>query len=425
MKHPLRLNPSLVKTTFAGLTLLSLASSSALAANWTITDLGALGAEHSLNYTSKACNINNAGQVAGQGVVLVNGEREMHYVMWSNGTQIDLGIRGETSVAPINDAGQVAGVIAAENYSPFLWQAGVVTRVPVLPNTVDGCRVTGINAGGAVVGNNGVQRTWGVERVSVRWHGGVVADLGLPYGYGVTAINDSGTLAIGAGQMGQRSYVLSGGNTSMVDWPGMDPLTGTTKALDLNNAGQVCGWLIDPAVDGAERALLWQAGGGTFLPNFPINSRSEAVALNNHGHAVGWAYRAGNDAPAVLWRDGTLTALDSLPEVKAAGWSALEARDINDHDQIVGSGYHGEFVHAFLLSPVVVPTLTLTRSGTDVVLSFPTQTGVLYQLQSSTDLIAESWLDVGAPYSGTGGVLSPAITIGPEPKKFFRLHLGN
>jgi hypothetical protein len=59
------------------------------------------------------------------------------------------------------------------------------------------------------------------------------------------------------------------------------------------------------------------------------------------------------------------------------------------------------------------------------VLSFPTQTGVLYQLQSSTDLIAESWLDVGAPYSGTGGVLSPAITIGPEPKKFFRLHLGN
>ena len=420
MKHPLRLNPSLVKTTFAGLTLLSFASSSALAANWTLTDLGALGAEHSLNYTSKACNINNSGQVAGQGVVLVNGEREMHYVMWSNGTQIDLGIRGETSVAPINDAGQVAGLDAAHSRS-FRWQAGVVTQLPWLPNTT-AANVASINAHGIVAGWN--RSPWGGGQAyeSVLWQGGAVTDLKLDYGHIVTAINDSNALAIMINYTGRRSYVLSGGSTTEVEWPGL-PVEGGTGALDINNAGQVCGWFtFEGGVD--LHAFLWPRGAGTPLPEFPRGG-SKAVALNNHGHAVGWAYRAGNDAPAVLWRDGTLTALDSLPEVAAAGWSALEARDINDHDQIVGSGYHGEFVHAFLLSPVVVPTLTITRSGTDVVLSFPTQTGVLYQLQSSTDLTAASWLNVGAPYSGTGGVLSPTITIGPEPKKFFRLHLGN
>jgi hypothetical protein len=108
-------------------------------------------------------------------------------------------------------------------------------------------------------------------------------------------------------------------------------------------------------VDGNERAFSWQVGGGTFLPNFPINSRSQAVALNNRGHAVGWAYRAGNDAPGVLWRDGTLTALDSLPEVVAAGWTGLTARDINDHDQIVGYGYHNGLLTAFLLTPFYPP----------------------------------------------------------------------
>ncbi len=45
--------------------LSALICSRLVAANWTITDLGALGAEGSGAYTSKGCSINNAGQVAG------------------------------------------------------------------------------------------------------------------------------------------------------------------------------------------------------------------------------------------------------------------------------------------------------------------------------------------------------------------------
>jgi uncharacterized membrane protein len=393
-----------------------------IAANWTITDLGALGAQHSGVSTSKGCNINNASQVAGQGVVLVNGAREMHYVLWSNGTQMDLGVRGECNVAPVNDAGQVAGVIPAENNRPFLWQTGVVTRLPWLPDTSNASLV-GMNASGTVVGI--CVNVWNSQPVSVRWTGGTPSRINLDWAWGnVAGINDSGDLAIGNNFMRHRSYLLSGGTTNEVDWPDMDPATGTTKALDIDNAGQVCGWYIaDASVDGYPRALLWQPGlGGTPLPNFPINSHSEAVALNLHGHAVGWAYRAAYDAPGVLWRDGAIMALDGLPEVVAAGWSGLTACDINDRDQIVGSGYHNGFLSAFLLSPNTVPSpfsLTITRSGTDVVVSFPTEAGFNYDLEFKTQLTAGNWtLSTTVPGDGSTRSISDPLADTP---RFYRV----
>ena len=79
-----RLNFSLLANTITGLTLLSLTGGSARAANWTITDLGALGSPRPIGWESRAYHINNAGQVAGRGVVLVGGMPEQHYVMWSN-----------------------------------------------------------------------------------------------------------------------------------------------------------------------------------------------------------------------------------------------------------------------------------------------------------------------------------------------------
>ena len=327
------------------------------------------------------------------------------------------------NTAPINDAGQVAGVIEAEGYLPFLWQAGAVTRLPLLPGTITGgvtALVAGINASGTVVGFNGVWRG-NARNVAVRWQGGTVTDLGLDYGE-ATAINDSGDIAINL----NGGAVLSGASTNRVDVPGLDPNYGLTQALDLNNADQVCGvYTVNMTVDSHHHAFLWQGGLGTPLSEYPSGaiSQSKAVALNNHGHAVGWATRGASDNPALLWRDGTLTNLSDLPEVKAAGWSGLTARDINDHNQIVGFGYHGGLMRAFLLSPVIVPVLALTRSGTEVVVSFPTQTGVSYQLQSSTDLTTASWLDIGVPYVGTGGVRSTPLPIGPESRKFFRLHL--
>ena len=421
---PFRLNLSPLMTSITVLTLLSLTGGSTRAANWTITDLGALGAEGDAAYTSEGWNINNAGQVAGTGVVLTNGARENHFVLWSSGTQIDLGLRtGSASVngAPLNDAGQVAGGSDAEDYRPFLWQAGVVARLPSLAGSVS-AGVCGINASGTVLGYNGVQRWWGVERVSVLWQGGTVADLGLAWGT-ARAINDSGGLAISGDQMGQRAYVLSGSSSNAVELPGLDPLRGTTVALDLNNAGQVCGWFVlNPDLRGETHALFWQGGVGTALPEFPGNGQSSAVALNNLGHAVGSASRGANDNPAVLWRDGAMISLNDLPEVKAAGWSALTARDINDQDQIVGSGRRNGFVSAFVLSPIATPSpfsLTITRGGTNVLVSFPTEARFRYDVQSKTSPTETNW-NLLAKIAGNGSTQS-ATDPATNAARFYRV----
>jgi hypothetical protein len=87
----------------------------ASADDWSITDLGALGPNYNSPYQTQAFRINNSGQVVGQGVVLINSALKTHYVIWSSGTQIDLGVRfpGAAFIA-LSDTGQAAGVIEAD-----------------------------------------------------------------------------------------------------------------------------------------------------------------------------------------------------------------------------------------------------------------------------------------------------------------------
>ena len=166
------------------------------------------------------------------------------------------------------------------------------------------------------------------------------------------------------------------------------------------------------------------------LPEFPSGlSKSEAVALNNHGHAVGNAYSfVSGMNPAVLWRDGTMTVLNDLPEVQAAGWSLLAARDINDHDQIVGIGSHGGFVTAFLLSPVTapLPSLTITRSGANTVIvswPAPAEGWVLEGTNALPSVAVASWPPVPLPYQTNAGTISVTFTSTPPVgNQFFRLH---
>jgi probable HAF family extracellular repeat protein len=320
----------------------------------------------------------------------------------------------------------VAGVIEAENCRPFLWQAGVVTPLPLVPDTSGSVvgQVTGINASGAVVGLNGVYRGAGYN-VGVRWEGGIVTELNLPWGGTPTAINDHGQIAIsGYYYYTGQSAVLTGGATNVAEVA----VGRTTLALDLNNAGQVCGRFIDAS--GGSHAFLWQGGIGTPLPEFlpyGLASQSEAVALNNLGHAVG---QAANDSgsPAVIWRDGLIISLSDLPEVKAAGWAWLTARDINAHDQIVGIGSHGGFVTAFLLSPVTAPppSLTITRSGANTIIvawPAPAKGWVLEGTNALPSVAVASWPPVQLPYQTNAGTISVTFTnTPPVGNQFFRLH---
>jgi hypothetical protein len=66
------------------------------------------------------------------------------------------------------------------------------------------------------------------------------------------------------------------------------------------------------------------------------------------------------------------------------------------------------------------PGLSVLRDGGDLRISWLSEIGLRYRVQSSTTLAADSWTDEGLHF-GTGGPLSVALPIGPEPRKFIRL----
>ena len=89
------------------------------------------------------------------------------------------------------------------------------------------------------------------------------------------------------------------------------------------------------------------------MENVPVGSA--LFAINDHGVVLG-SYPNPNHQGQTqfIWEDGVLTPLDTLPEVKAAGWGSIFVTDMNDRGQITGWGWrtggnpNGE---AFLLSP--------------------------------------------------------------------------
>jgi hypothetical protein len=67
---------------------------------------------------------------------------------------------------------------------------------------------------------------------------------------------------------------------------------------------------------------------------------------------------------------------------------------------------------------VVAPTLGVSSGGGNISITCSSQSGVNYQVQSSTVLPAVSWLDEGSPQPGTGGTLNFSIPIGGGAKYF-------
>ena len=86
--------------------------------------------------------------------------------------------------------------------------------------------------------------------------------------------------------------------------------------------------------------------------------------------------------------------------------------------QEMAASYSGGFTVNF-----TTPTTTVSQTGGNMLLIWPSATGLSYQLQSATNLPAASWLNEGAPLNGTGGQLTNSLPIGAQPSKFFRFLL--
>ena len=160
----------------------------ALAADYTITDLGNLGGN------SYATGINASGQVVGYSYTASG---PYHAFLYSNGTMRDLGTLGGgySSADGINASGQVVGgshITGGVVWNAFLYSNGTMQDLGTLGGSESGANA--INASGQVAGWSDIA---GGGRHAFLYSNGTMHDLGaLGGGYGyygyATGINASG-----------------------------------------------------------------------------------------------------------------------------------------------------------------------------------------------------------------------------------------
>jgi probable HAF family extracellular repeat protein len=151
----------------------------------------------------------------------------------------------------------------------------------------------------------------------------------------------------------------SGGMSALAELPGGNG----GSANGSNILGQVVGYSSNGVV--SERPVLWMGGVPTDLGT-PGGPQGSALAINNFGQIVGQAMTSTGVQHATIWQNGIQADLNSLIPAGSGFTYLSQANAINDAGQIVGTGYVGGNLNAFILNPSSPssPQGTANLSGT-------------------------------------------------------------
>jgi probable HAF family extracellular repeat protein len=148
----------------------------------------------------------------------------------------------------------------------------------------------------------------------------------------VYALNDRGQ-AVGASLSanGERAVLWEGGK--VVELP---TLGGDSRALDINNHGQIVGW--SRAEGGEAHPVLWENGEIQDLGLFKVGEDAFANKINEAGQISGGSLAPPSVLPGWFpfsntcwfWDKGVMTKVDSL------GHRGCRVLDINDKGQVLG-----------------------------------------------------------------------------------------
>ena len=292
--------------------------------------------------------VNNAGTGAGQ-----SGTVAALFDKYGGVTPI--GTLGGASAAAqaVNAAGVVVGgsSTAGGTQHAFSYADGVMTDLGTLGTRANAWSIAlDVNKTGTAVGYGSAKKTDAVH--AVRWKHGLGTDLGTLPGSTDSqayAINAAGHIA---GASGGAAVIWRDGQISA-----LPDLGGGASARAINAGDIVVGWCMTRSGQGLWQACRWDAAGVHALGVArATDTNSVAVAVNVHGIAVGTsALDQSDDLQSVAFvHDGkTMADLNTRLDASGAGWTLLEATDINDEGEIVGFGWVGTdtHLHAFRASP--------------------------------------------------------------------------
>ncbi|WFE93345.1 hypothetical protein [Micromonospora sp. WMMD987] len=258
--------------------------------------------------------------VAGIGSRVVDGVWEQVLLLWRGGrvTAVDTALAEQ--VVGVNASGVVVGnAFITARPQPWRYQDGRPTDL-VVPGSVSGAWVTGINGRGDIVGFGAVEAT--ENAIVLRWPAdrpGAVEVVDVLPDATATAVLDDGTiLGYGRESLGASSYVgwmlRPDGRLTLLTMPGR-------RSAYVSAARG--GWAVGGAGDDGEEGFApvrWDLRTGATTMLDPTAGSVEGVTPD--GVVLGsWA----------VWRDGRLTPLPSADDVSSLGSEAIA-----DNGTVVG-----------------------------------------------------------------------------------------
>lgn len=355
---------------------------------YNVFDLGVVG-----NPPAGPYIIRNDGLISG--AAATPDGSSMHAVLWYKGRKIDIGkpgLGGPNSAAfGVNEFGQTVGQAEtsrpnAEDFCgfnaygfasstacrPFLWQDGVMTKLPTLGG--HNGFANSINNRGVVAGiaeTDATDPTPGCpvhQFEPVVWERGRIHSL-PPYSGdsdGVAAqVNDKGQVVGASGTCGSfnpntglylvENHALlweNGIATDLGNLGGEGGLAGN-HACALNDQGQVVGHS-DLPNDASFHGFLWtRETGMKDLGTLSGDFASLALGINDGGVVVGASIGpAFSTFRAVLWEKGTVTDLNTLVDANPKNLYLVQGESINSRGEIIGLAVDGAALpHGFLAIP--------------------------------------------------------------------------
>lgn len=323
-------------TLASALSILPCAALARTEARWVLTDIGP---------RTTVAGLNDLGQVVGtlaqDSVPLQRG------FVWQDGrvSMLNYGVGGFSQGLAINNQGVVGGLLAYGmpngNYfghagftSSGDWSTLGPLPVPDGGTSDDVLMPTAVGANGHVVGiySGSTGAKQGFVALGNR---SLVLEAGPAWG-----VNAGGTV-VGSDENTGRGYLWRQGAISWLTPPAGSPFVSATA---LNDRNEVVGTASGPF---GAYGVRWSADGSLHtLPSLPSSGGDSVLRLtgiNNDGLVVGWAAELSSSgvlsAPrAALFAAGGAAELAALPGVSGQGWALRTADGVNALGQIAGNG---------------------------------------------------------------------------------------